>query len=100
MANTEGSLFESNGKKVDIYYNPDDLLNNALKYDKDVIVCVDHEFEGNKLNGFDIAKQLHEQGFTRLYLFSGRRFEKGKIPDYLTAIMKTDIDAITKLAES
>ena len=81
MANTIGSVFESRGKKADIYYNPDDLLSS-------------------KLNGFDVAKQLHEQGFTRLYLLSGRTFEKSEIPDYLTVIMKTDTDAIFKLAES
>ncbi|MEI8054740.1 MAG: PAS domain-containing protein [bacterium] len=100
MANTIGSVFESRGKKADIYYNPDDLLKGVSKCRKDVIICVDHEFEGSKLNGFDVAKQLHEQGFTRLYLLSGRTFEKSEIPDYLTVIMKTDTDAIFKLAES
>ncbi|CAL7961428.1 hypothetical protein GAMM_220005 [Gammaproteobacteria bacterium] len=58
------------------------------------------EFKSSKLNGFDVAKQLHEQGFTRLYLLSGRTFEKGKVPGYLTVIMKTDTDAIFKLVDS
>ena len=71
-----------------------------FKYDKDIMIWIDHEFKGSKLNGFDIAKQLHEQGFTRLYLLSGRRFEKGEVPDYLTAILKTDTDDIFKLAAS
>ncbi|MEI8054866.1 MAG: PAS domain-containing protein [bacterium] len=100
LADTEGHFFENHGKKVAVYYNPDDLLKDTSKYDKDVIACIDHEFEGNKLNGFDVLKQLHEQGFTRLYLFSGRTFTKEEVPDYLTAIVKTDIDALTKLAES
>ena len=100
MADTIGSVFERKGKKAKVYYNPDDLLNGVSKCRKDVIICMDHEFEGNKLNGFDIAKQLHEQGFTRLYLLSGRPFEKKEIPDYLTVIMKTDTDVIFKLAES
>jgi len=100
MANTFGRVLESQGKKADLYYKPDDLLKNMFKYDKDIMIWIDHEFKGSKLNGFDIAKQLHEQGFTRLYLLSGRRFEKGEVPDYLTAILKTDTDDIFKLAAS
>jgi len=52
-----------------------------FKYDKDIMIWIDHEF-------------------TRLYLLSGRRFEKGEVPDYLTAILKTDTDDIFKLAAS
>jgi len=80
-------------------FKPESFLNNLSKYDKDTIMLIDHEFKGSKLNGFDVAKQLHEQGFTRLYLFSGRDFEKDMIPDYLSVILKTDIDALSKLAE-
>ena len=70
------------------------------KYDKDVAMCIDHEFKNSSLNGFDVAKQLHEQGFTKLYLFSGREFEKSEVPDYLIAIQKTDLDALIKLIDS
>ena len=69
-----------------LYYSPNVFLQNISKYDKDAIMCIDHEFKGSKLNGFAVLKQLHEQGFTRLYLFSGREFAKSKVPEYLTAI--------------
>lgn len=99
IINATVTFFEYKNKKADKYYKPESFLNNLSKYDKDTIMLIDHEFKGSKLNGFDVAKQLHEQGFTRLYLFSGRDFEKSEVPNYLTVILKTDIDALSKLAE-
>ena len=76
-------------------------MGHALsKYDHNTIMCIDNEFKDSKLSGFDVAKQLHEQGFTRLYLVSGREFERDKVPEYLTTILKDDIDTIVKLTES
>jgi len=100
LANIEAGLFRSKNKQVDVYYNPDNFLKNISKYDHNTIMCIDNEFKDSKLSGFDVAKQLHEQGFTRLYLVSGREFERDKVPEYLTTILKDDIDTIVKLTES
>ncbi len=43
-------------------------------------MLIDHEFKGSALNGFDVLKQLHKRGFTKLCLFSGRTFGKNEIP--------------------
>ena len=43
-------------------------------------------------NGIELAKQLHENDYISLYLFSGKDFVDGDVPDYLTVILKTDTD--------
>ncbi|MEI8055385.1 MAG: PAS domain-containing sensor histidine kinase [bacterium] len=90
---------ESKNIIADKYCNPDNYLKNIHKYDKDVIMLIDHEFKGNELSGFDVLKKLHELGFTKLYLFSGMPFDKSEIPDYVTVVMKSDMDALTKLID-
>lgn len=81
MCNTVVKVAKTKNKNADKYCNPDNFLKNVHKYDKDTIMLMD-------------------QGFTRLYLFSGREFEKSEIPNYLTVIMKTDIDGLMGLIES
>jgi len=49
------------------------------------------------MNGIDLAKQLHEAGYTKLYLLSGTTFKKGETPDYLTVLLKGDMDALMQL---
>ncbi len=44
----------------------------------------------------NVAKELHEKGFSRLYLLSGNEFRKEELPPYLTAILKSDIESIEK----
>ena len=47
-----------------------------------------------------LAKALHEAGFSRLYLLTGQVFEQGELPEYLIAILKSDIDEIVKWAST
>jgi hypothetical protein len=47
--------------------------------------------------GVEVAKQLHKDGYTKLYLLSGTKFEKGELPDFLTPILKTDIDKLIEI---
>ena len=57
---------------------------------------MDHDFK-SQMNGIDLAKQLHEAGYTKLYLLSGTTFKKGETPDYLTVLLKGDMDALMRL---
>jgi hypothetical protein len=72
--------------KVAIYAkNTKFLIDNQLKDDEDI-------------DGIKVAAQLHIQGFTQLYLLSGREYiNNTSIPEYLTPILKTDIAIITGL---
>lgn len=82
---------------VDHYADPRHFLQNVSKYSKDTKICLDNNFATGGLHGLDIAEQLHEQGYTRLYILSGEVFDKNKIPSYLTVVRKDDIESIKNL---
>ncbi|HBC71158.1 MAG TPA: hypothetical protein DCZ38_00025 [Coxiellaceae bacterium] len=52
---------------------------------------MDNDFKSS-IGGIELAKQLHENDYISLYLFSGKDFVDGDVPDYLTVILKTDTD--------
>lgn len=76
------------------YTNPEHFLKNVDQYAKDTRIYLDSNFQGSLVKGMDIAKILHEKGYIHLYLLSGERFDKSKIPDYLTVLLKGDIEAL------
>ncbi|EKD94226.1 MAG: sensory box sensor histidine kinase/response regulator [uncultured bacterium] len=85
---------ENKSKKIVArYLDPIIFLAELSRYGKNTKIFMDNNFKKN-INGFDLAKQLHEQGYTNLYMLSGKNFTKDEIPDYLTVLLKTDIDKI------
>jgi amino acid adenylation domain-containing protein/thioester reductase-like protein len=91
VTNVLSMLLENKGKTVDKYYNPFYFLDNIAQYPKNTKICMDNDFKKD-ITGIDLAKKLHEAGYTRLYLFTGKDFAPGDIPKYLTVISKTDYD--------
>lgn len=84
--------------KVCGYYTAREFLDNVHLYSKDTKFLIDNQFKSENIDGIEIARQLHQDGYTRLYLFSGTDFSKDPIiPGYLTPIFKTDIDFIADL---
>lgn len=81
-------------KSVDQYQDPQHFLNNVANYAKDTKIYLDYNFPTCNLKGIDIAKTLHDQGYTKLYLLTGESFEKKDMPDYLIVIRKDDIEGI------
>lgn len=79
-------------KKVDTYQNPQDFLNNIHHYPKQTKMVLGQRFDNYEQKGMEIAAYLHELGFTRLYLCSLQNFSGHPIPDYLTIIVKPNID--------
>jgi len=96
LGNSMVMLFENYNKTTDRYPNPKRFLEKKSLYPKDIKIFTDNNFGSNSITGVELAKQLHEMGFTNLYLFSGRDFEAGEVPDYLKLIPKTDIDGLCK----
>lgn len=90
-------MFVFTGKTIDKYYDPYHFLENVSKYAKNTRIFLDNNFAVANLRGLDIAKKLHEQGFTRLYILSGEVFEKNQIPDYVTVIRKDDVEGLQKI---
>lgn len=85
-------------KVVDTYHTAQDFLNNFAQYAKDTNFLLDNQYKDENITGVQIAQQLHEAGFTNLYLFSAECFsETGvTIPEYLTVIPKDDIAAVKR----
>jgi len=48
-------------------------------------------------NGIELAKQLHENDYISLYLFSGKDFVDGDVQDYIIVISKTDTDKLLSI---
>lgn len=81
-------------KEVDTYQNPQHFLDNVSQYPKHTKIMLDHHFSNFDQKGMQIAERLHSLGFTQLYLLSGESFSGLKVPDYLTTILKTDLDKV------
>jgi len=84
---------------VDQYSNPFEFLECVTKYPKDTKFILDNYYYAEDggtypIDGIEIAKQLHDQGYTNLFLLSGQNFS---VPDYLTLILKTDKEKIRNL---
>lgn len=88
------------GKEVDAYSSVYKFLENKAKYSKDTKIILDNQFQREYARGIEIAQELHEEGYTSLYLFSGEDFRFNQdtvIPDYLTVILKSDIDMLLEI---
>lgn len=80
-------------KKVDYYQNPYEFLKIFHLYPKDTKICLDDELNVD-IKGRAIAERLHELGYTRLYLISGKAFKPGELPFYLAAVEKSKIGGL------
>jgi hypothetical protein len=87
-------IFFAFNKKVDTFQNPRDFLNCVNQYPKHTKIMLDHHFANFDQKGLQIAATLNALGFTRLYLLSGESFSAWQIPDYLTTVMKTDLEKV------
>lgn len=96
LANSVANFFYNKFECVEVYYNPNKFLENLSKYQKDTIICMDYDFK-TQINGLDLAEKLHKLGYTKLFLFTGKQFIEGKIPDYLTVMLKGCIDELNKI---
>jgi signal transduction histidine kinase len=79
---------------VDYYRDPRKFLENLNQYPKNTRICLDNNYTMVDTLGIEIVKDLHEQGYTRLYLLSGDEFKPGDIPSYLTVIPKMKADQL------
>lgn len=86
------------GCELAYFSNPNELKEKITAYDKGTPILLDNNYEPpfSTVKGIDLAKEFHEQGFTRLYLITGERFAAGTIPDYITVIPKSDLPDVKK----
>lgn len=81
---------------IDKYYHPEEFLKNVSIYPKNTRISIDYDFKKG-MNGIDLAEQLHNTGYTKLFLVSGKLEIIEKIPRYLTVISKENIEVFDKL---
>jgi PAS domain S-box-containing protein len=96
LADSLANLLKKRFVEVEAHYHPNHFLKNLSKYAKDTIICMDHDLKA-QIDGIELAKRLNEAGYIKLYLLSGKTFEEGEVPDYLTVLLKGDTDALDKL---
>ena len=86
--------------QVDKYYDPVSLMEDIHQYPLDTRIILDTYYETvdkipYAIDGFRLAKQLHELGYTNLILYGGE--DPGNVPEYLKVVLKSDRDMIDKL---
>ena len=90
--------FRFSDRKIKHFLDPRDFLAECQHYAKNIIVSIDNNFGAQvPFNGISVAAQLHELGFTRLYLVSGTYFRQDQLPRYLTFIDKLNLDIFSRL---
>ena len=85
--------------KVDKYEEPISFLEDVAQYPLSTKVVLDMFYTNAgvwQLDGFDVAKKLHEMGYSNLYMAAGETIKK-RIPDYLKVIYKDDVHGLSRL---
>ena len=85
--------FIEKGKKIIVYRTPKELLDNIHLYPKDKPIFLDNNFARPFANfaGTEIAKKLHEMGFSKLILITGDRINQSDYP-YLIILHKSMVN--------
>ncbi len=78
------------------YTNPEHFLENLNKYPKETRIYLDNNYGTSKLTGLDVAKTLHDLGYTQLHLLSGEVFKDADIPSYLRLVGKNKLESLKK----
>lgn len=91
---------------IDAYYDPDSFLEDVAQYPLNTKIILDRTYydgEGPDRNflgdGIDLAKTLHQRGYTRLFMITGDEPVSDKVLDYLTVIFKKDDEKIREIAK-
>ena len=90
----EKKLIE-NKKKVDMYRTPKELMDNIHLYPKDTPIFLDNNFQEpfSDIAGTEIAKQLYERGFTKLFLITGNRLNQNDF-SFVKILAKRDVESL------
>ena len=85
--------FRFRAKKIKHFLDPRDFLGECKNYPKNTVISIDNNYGAAiPITGIEVAAQLHEQGFTRLFLVSGTHFYQSQLPPYLTYVEKMNLD--------
>ena len=85
---------------IDRYEEPLTFMEDVAQYPLNTRIILDLYY--NKagiynIDGFTVARQLHEIGYSNLYLLAGEEISSDKIPEFLTVILKNDTLGLSRL---
>jgi signal transduction histidine kinase len=85
--------------KIDKYAEPLSFLEDVSQYPLDTRVILDSSYleAGVNMSGFEVAKKLHELGYTKLYLTTSQDLDNIPKLSYLTVISKSESQRIAML---
>jgi len=105
LASSWVSFAERKGKKVDVYYNRADFLENRHKYAKDTLILINYGMNKTP-NGIETAIILGKEGYIDFFMTTGLikewidEYEGYRLPKNLRIFYKeTDIDKIIELLQ-
>lgn len=84
-------------KKVDVYDNARNFIDNIQSYEKTTVFLIDNQFKNEDISGVEINQKLYKNGYSECYLFTGDAFKDGELPYNIKTILKTDLDKIDEL---
>lgn len=85
-------------KQVDTYSSPSAFRENLEKYPKETPIYTDNNFDAfGEGQGLDLAEELHNKGYTRLFILTGDISMFEKAPSYVTVVLKTDLDKLSNV---
>ena len=88
-------LFLFDEKNVDFFNDPNQFLKQVVHYRRDSRIYLDNNFKAaHKVNGLDIANQLHELGYSCITIVSGDTFQPHELPSYVKVLSKAAIEHI------
>lgn len=71
---------------TEVYHHPNKFLEDVHKYPRDIQIFLDNNYDCTELTGVDIAKKLHELGYTHIHILTGESYLEA--PSYVTVIVK------------
>lgn len=84
-----GMVAKEKGLNIRMFERPEDFLSEAGSIDKTTPLYVDVSL-GNNVNGIDVAKAIHEQGFENINLATGYDSETIKVPSFIRQVVGKD----------
>lgn len=87
--------YNGKGKSIDRYYDPEEFLSHLIEYPKETMIYLDNVFPNTDMDGIDIAQSLHAQGYTNIFLITGKPLTR-KVPNYIKLILKEEVEKLTK----
>jgi FixJ family two-component response regulator/anti-sigma regulatory factor (Ser/Thr protein kinase) len=91
LSESLAEFFRNEGLSVDIYRCPFAFKSQLFKYNTNVKILTDNDFRNDRMDGLELIKQLHDLGYSKLYMISGKNFSKDSVPRYLKVLLKGNI---------